>query len=132
MTKCCTFLVIFLGKKNFSRLIYILSNMHNLYIIDISLDCFKNTSQQFKCVFHLLWLLFICIFCLKLSIFSMDTISSMEICQFLSAGKLWIKLGTGGVQGQVKGQRLMGIKAVNDSIGLALPWNLNRSHFHCQ
>ena len=28
-------------------------------------------------------------------------------------------LGTGGVQGQVKGQRLMGIKAVNDSIGLA-------------
>ena len=29
------------------------------------------------------------------------------------------KLGTGGVQGQVKGQRLMGIKAVNDSIGLA-------------
>ena len=30
-----------------------------------------------------------------------------------------IKLGTGGVQGQVKGQRLMGIKAVNDSIGLA-------------
>ena len=31
----------------------------------------------------------------------------------------FIKLGTGGVQGQVKGQRLMGIKAVNDSIGLA-------------
>ena len=30
-----------------------------------------------------------------------------------------IELGTGGVQGQVKGQRLMGIKAVNDSIGLA-------------
>ena len=30
-----------------------------------------------------------------------------------------IALGTGGVQGQVKGQRLMGIKAVNDSIGLA-------------
>ena len=30
-----------------------------------------------------------------------------------------IRLGTGGVQGQVKGQRLMGIKAVNDSIGLA-------------
>ena len=30
-----------------------------------------------------------------------------------------ITLGTGGVQGQVKGQRLMGIKAVNDSIGLA-------------
>ena len=30
-----------------------------------------------------------------------------------------IILGTGGVQGQVKGQRLMGIKAVNDSIGLA-------------
>ena len=29
------------------------------------------------------------------------------------------KLGIGGVQGQVKGQRLMGIKAVNDSIGLA-------------
>ena len=28
-------------------------------------------------------------------------------------------LGTGGVQGQVKGQRLMAIKAVNDSIGLA-------------
>ena len=28
-------------------------------------------------------------------------------------------LGTGGVQGQVKGQRLMGIKVVNDSIGLA-------------
>ena len=28
-------------------------------------------------------------------------------------------LGTGGVQGQVKGQWLMGIKAVNDSIGLA-------------
>ena len=26
-------------------------------------------------------------------------------------------LGTGGVQGQVKGQRLMGIKAVNDSLG---------------
>ena len=30
-----------------------------------------------------------------------------------------LKLGTGGVQGQVKGQRLMGLKAVNDSIGLA-------------
>ena len=30
-----------------------------------------------------------------------------------------MKLGTGGVQGQVKGQWLMGIKAVNDSIGLA-------------
>ena len=30
-----------------------------------------------------------------------------------------IELGTGGVQGQVKGQRLIGIKAVNDSIGLA-------------
>ena len=30
-----------------------------------------------------------------------------------------ILLGTGGVQGQVKGQQLMGIKAVNDSIGLA-------------
>ena len=29
------------------------------------------------------------------------------------------KLGTGGAQGQVKRQRLMGIKAVNDSIGLA-------------
>ena len=28
-------------------------------------------------------------------------------------------LGTGGVQGQGKGQRLMGIKAVNDSTGLA-------------
>ena len=28
-------------------------------------------------------------------------------------------LGTGGVQGQVKGQQLMGVKAVNDSIGLA-------------
>ena len=32
---------------------------------------------------------------------------------------LRLKLGTGGVQGQVKGQRLMGIKAANDSIGLA-------------
>ena len=32
---------------------------------------------------------------------------------------LLIQLGTGGVQGQVKGQRLLGIKAVNDSIGLA-------------
>ena len=29
------------------------------------------------------------------------------------------ELGTGGVQGQIKGQRLMGIKEVNDSIGLA-------------
>ena len=28
-------------------------------------------------------------------------------------------LGTGGVQGQGKGQRLMGIKAGNDYIGLA-------------
>ena len=33
--------------------------------------------------------------------------------------KSHIILGTGGVQGQGKGQRLMGIKAVNDSIGLA-------------
>ena len=33
--------------------------------------------------------------------------------------KFQITLGTGGVQGQGKGQRLMGIKAVNDSIGLA-------------
>ena len=30
------------------------------------------------------------------------------------------KLGTGGVQGQGKGQRLMGIKAVNDYIGHAM------------
>ena len=30
-----------------------------------------------------------------------------------------IQLGTGCVQGQGKGQRLMGIKAVNDSIGFA-------------
>ena len=29
------------------------------------------------------------------------------------------KLGTGGVHGQGKGQQLMGIKAVNDYIGLA-------------
>ena len=33
--------------------------------------------------------------------------------------KYTLELGTGGVQGQVKGQRLMGIKVVNDSIGLA-------------
>ena len=30
-----------------------------------------------------------------------------------------MRLGTGGVQGQGKGQRLMGIKAVNDYNGLA-------------
>ena len=30
-----------------------------------------------------------------------------------------MRLGTGGVQGQGKGQRLLGIKAVNNSIGLA-------------
>ena len=29
------------------------------------------------------------------------------------------KLGTGGVQGHGKGKRLIGIKAVNDSVGLA-------------
>ena len=32
-----------------------------------------------------------------------------------------MKLGTGGVQGQVKGQWLMGIKAVNGSIGCFQP-----------
>ena len=38
---------------------------------------------------------------------------------FVICNYWYLKLGTGGVQGQVKGQRLMGIKAVNDSIGLA-------------
>ena len=38
---------------------------------------------------------------------------------YMKSLKIYILLGTGGVQGQVKRQRLMGIKAVNYSIGLA-------------
>ena len=40
---------------------------------------------------------------------------------FMTRKSIWVKykLGTGGVQGQGKGQRLMGIKAVNDYTGLA-------------
>ena len=42
-----------------------------------------------------------------------------ERCDVMEQPFVNLELGTGGVQGHGKGQRLMGIKGVNDSIGLA-------------